>query len=227
MTFSEELAHACLLSAGGTIEACRRACQERVAVNLGGGFHHAHADHGEGFCVLNDIAVGIASCLDEGRCHEVMVVDCDVHQGNGTAAIFRGNPRVFTVSLHQENNYPMPKAKSSLDVGIRDGAGDEEYLWHLDSALDAAFGRFQPELLIYVAGADPYEQDQLGGLSLTLDGLLRRDEIVLARSSAEGCATVITLAGGYARNVSDTVTIHVNTILAAQRQYEKTGRAGE
>lgn len=226
ISHSPELARACLLSAGGTIQACEMAKEQGMAVNLGGGFHHAYAGHGEGFCVLNDIAAGIACSLVTGHASVALVVDCDVHQGNGTASIFQSDPRVFTLSLHQENNYPFPKERSSLDVGLEDGTGDEKYLSYLSAALDEAFRRHRPDLMVYVAGADPYIYDQLGGLSLSMAGLRRRDEMVLARAAAEGCAAVVTLAGGYARSVDDTVSIHVNTILQAQRQFEKRQVAG-
>jgi acetoin utilization deacetylase AcuC-like enzyme len=144
-----------------------------------------------------------------------------VHQGNGTASIFKHDNRVCTVSLHQENNYPMPKESSTLDIGLEDGTGDDEYLQHLKSALDLAFRLNKPGLLVYVAGADPYAQDQLGGLNLSLAGLLKRDEMVFRKAIEENCPAAVTLAGGYARQVADTVTIHVNMILAAKAQYEK------
>jgi acetoin utilization deacetylase AcuC-like enzyme len=219
--FSTELAKACLLSAGGTIQACELALHRRMAVNLGGGFHHAHAAHGEGFCVLNDVAAGIACCLASGKIRSAMVLDCDVHQGNGTASIFRQESRVYTVSLHQENNYPIPKERSSLDIGLEDGAGDEEYLVQLESAMGKAFRLHSADLMVYVAGADPYVEDQLGGLHLSIAGLKKRDELVFNRAAARNCPVVVTLAGGYARNVTDTVSIHINTILAAKAQHEK------
>lgn len=226
ISYSPELIRACLLSAGGTIRACEIARQFGVVVNLGGGFHHAYAGHGEGFCVLNDIAAGIAGSLKYGHAAAALVVDCDVHQGNGTASIFQSDPRVFTLSLHQENNYPIPKEQSDLDIGLEDGTRDDAYLEALQTGLDRAFSSRRPDLIVYVAGADPYEQDQLGGLSLTLDGLRRRDEIVLERAAAEACPIVVTLAGGYAHNVSDTVAIHINTIMTAQRQYERQRKNG-
>jgi len=170
---------------------------------------------------LNDVAAGIACCLASGRIRSAMVLDCDVHQGNGTASIFRQERRVYTVSLHQENNYPIPKERSSLDIGLEDGAGDEEYLVQLETAKGKAFRLHSADLMVYVAGADPYVEDQLGGLHLSIAGLKKRDELVFSRAAAQNCPIVVTLAGGYARNVIDTVNIHINTILAAKAQFEK------
>ena len=168
--YSPELVRAVWLAAGGSILAGRRALQDGAAVNIGGGFHHAYPDHGEGFCVLNDFAIAIRRLQKDQAIERAMTVDCDVHQGNGTAAIFAGDPTVFTLSIHQENNYPYPKPPSTLDINLHDGVGDDEYLEELEKGLDHALGEFQPDLIYYVAGADPYRDDQLGGLKLSIEG---------------------------------------------------------
>ena len=215
--YSSQLVRAVWLSAGGSILAGRVALEEKIAANLCGGFHHAYPDHGEGFCVLHDVAIGIRRLQKEKAIERALVVDCDVHQGNGTAAIFAGDPTVFTLSIHQENNYPYPKPPSSLDVNLPDGVGDDEYLAALEKSLTQAFAQFPPDLLFYMAGADPYKEDQLGGLALTLEGLRARDAMVLGQSQERGVPAAITLAGGYARRVEDTVLIHSNTVLAAKK----------
>ncbi len=244
--YSRELVRAFWLAAGGSILAAQLALQDHVGFNIGGGFHHAFPDHGEGFCMIHDVAIAIRRLQREGKVKRAMTVDCDVHQGNGTAAIFGGTqvappqprpwswaaaifedepppppatPRdetVFTISLHQENNYPLWKPASSLDVNLPDGVGDEDYLTHLEGALTEGLSRFEPDLICYVAGADPYREDQLGGLSLTIEGMQRRDELVFRTARARGIPVMVTLAGGYARNVEDTVTIHCNTVVAAK-----------
>ncbi|MBM3788789.1 MAG: histone deacetylase [Acidobacteria bacterium] len=213
--YSRRFADAVWLSAGGTIEACRRALEEGISVNLSGGFHHAFAGHGEGFCALNDVAIGMRTMQKERRILTAMVVDCDVHHGNGTAAIFHHDPTVFTLSLHQLNNYPFIKPPSNIDVHLDDGTGDEEYLDRLQDALERALAEFNPGLIVYLAGADPYCQDQLGGLSLTIDGLRRRDALVFREAGARRIPVAATLAGGYAVDVNDTVAIHVNTVRSA------------
>jgi acetoin utilization deacetylase AcuC-like enzyme len=210
--YSPELVHAVWLSAGGSILAGRLALQNGVAANIGGGFHHAYPDHGEGFCVLNDFAIGIRRLQKDKAIARAMTVDCDVHHGNGTAAIFAGDPNVFTLSIHQEHNYPYPKPPSSLDINLRDGIEDAEYLQELEGGLDQALSAFQPDLIYYVAGADPYRDDQLGGLRLTFEGLERRDRLVFEKARAKKIPVAITLAGGYARQVEDTIVIHTNTI---------------
>ena len=214
--YSPELIRAVWLSAGGSILAGRQAMEDGVCVNIGGGFHHAYPDHGEGFCVLNDIAIAIRSLQKSKAIERAMTVDCDVHQGNGTAAIFAGDPSVFTLSIHQENNYPYPKPPSSLDINLPDRVDDEAYLAALGEGLDKALAEFEPELMIYVAGADPYREDQLGGLRLTLEGLEKRDRLVFAKAREKKTPVAVTLAGGYARRVDDTVVIHTNTIRVAQ-----------
>jgi len=243
LPYSPELVDAFYLMTGGSILAAEIALRDGISVHLGGGFHHAFPDHGEGFCVLHDVAVAIRKMQGLGRIGRALVVDCDVHQGNGTAAIFGsgepepfpkpawsasmfaprrpahmktgGNGNVFTVSLHQENNYPAWKPASSIDVNLPDGAGDDEYLYWLDKALTSARERFNAELLCYIAGADPYVEDQLGGLALSIDGLARRDRMVFQFARDRHIPVMVTLAGGYAERVEDTVTIHVNTVAAA------------
>jgi len=214
--YSPELIRAVWLCAGGSILAGRLALEEGVAVNLGGGFHHAYPDHGEGFCVLNDFAIAIRRLQKDGCIERAMTVDCDVHQGNGTAAIFGGDHSVFTMSIHQENNYPYPKPPSSLDINLADGVEDEEYLRELTKGLDQALAEFTPDLIFYVAGADPYRDDQLGGLKLSLDGLEKRDRLVFEKARAKSIPVAVTLAGGYARRIEDTIQIHSNTIRLAK-----------
>jgi acetoin utilization deacetylase AcuC-like enzyme len=214
--YSKELIEACWLAAGGSILAGRRALEDGWAANIGGGFHHACPDHGEGFCVIHDVAVAIRRLQFDEAIERAMVVDTDVHQGNGTAVIFGGDGDVYTLSLHQEHNYPFPKPPSTVDVDLPDGIGDEEYLAILEKHLHQAFHDFAPDILFYVAGADPYREDQLGGLALSIAGLARRDALVFDYARRNGVPVAITLAGGYARRVTDTVTIHVGTIIAAR-----------
>jgi acetoin utilization deacetylase AcuC-like enzyme len=224
--YSEKLIEACWLAAGGSILAGKRALADGWAVNVGGGFHHACPDHGEGFCVIHDVAVAIRHLQFHGAIEQAMVVDTDVHQGNGTAVIFGGDATVFTLSIHQENNYPYPKPPSTVDINLPNGIGDEDYVAILERHLHRAFHDFAPEILFYVAGADPYREDQLGGLALTMEGLARRDALVLDYARRNGVPVAITLAGGYARRVADTVSIHVNTILAAREAaMQESGRA--
>jgi len=214
--YSPELIEACWLAAGGSILAAQRALTDGCAGNIGGGFHHAYPAHGEGFCVIHDVAVAIRHAQSTGAIKTAMVVDTDVHQGNGTAAIFKGDHSVFTFSIHQENNYPHPKPPSTIDVNLPDGIGDEEYLSILEKHLHQAFHDFSSDLLFYVAGADPYREDQLGGLALTMEGLAKRDSLVFDYARRNHVPVAITLAGGYARRVADTVRIHANTFVAAR-----------
>ena len=214
--YSPELIRAVWLSAGGSILAGRLALNEGVAANLGGGFHHACADHGEGFCVIHDVAIAIRRLQKDGSIRTAMTVDCDVHQGNGTAEIFAADPDVFTLSIHQQNNYPYPKSPSSLDINLEDGVGDDEYLAALEDGLQGAFSRMKPDLVFYVAGADPYREDQLGGLKLSLQGLEWRDRLVFEKARELSVPLAVTLAGGYARHVADTVRIHTNTVRIAR-----------
>jgi len=214
--YSPELVRAVWLCTGGSILAGRLALEGGVGVNVGGGFHHAYPDHGEGFCVLNDFAVAIRRLQKDKTIEQAMTVDCDVHQGNGTAAIFGGDHTVFTLSIHQENNYPYPKPPSSLDINLEDGVGDEDYLKELAQGLDRALAEFRPDLIFYVAGADPYRDDQLGGLKLSLEGLEKRDRLVFEKASGRNIPVAVTLAGGYARQLEDTIQIHSNTIRVAK-----------
>jgi acetoin utilization deacetylase AcuC-like enzyme len=244
--YSPELVRAFWLAAGGSILAAKCALKDRVAFNIGGGFHHAFPDHGEGFCMIHDVAVAIRRMQRDDKIRTAMTVDCDVHHGNGTAAIFAGmrvptdplpsrsastldtgSPKVrnahagevFTISLHQENNYPAWKPPSSIDVDLPDGIGDHEYLAWLDNALSSGLRQFEPELLCYIAGADPYKEDQLGGLNLTIEGLKQRDELVFRVAKARDIPVMVTFAGGYAQKVDDTVTIHCNTVAAAKEVF--------
>ena len=214
--FSPQVVEAFWLAAGGSILAARYALQDGFGVSIGGGFHHAFPGHGEGFCMLNDVAIAVRRMQAERASLRVMVVDADVHQGNGTAYIFADDSSVFTLSIHQERNYPLPKPPSDLDINLQDGAGDEEYLRALAHGLEESFARITPGLLFYLAGADPYREDQLGGLRLTLAGLRQRDDLVFAEARRRGVPVAVTLAGGYARNTEDTVRIHMNTVLAAR-----------
>jgi acetoin utilization deacetylase AcuC-like enzyme len=219
--YSPELVEAVWLAAGGTILAGQSALRDGFASNLSGGFHHAYPGHGEGFCAIHDVAVAIRKLQADGAVKKVMVVDTDVHHGNGTAAIFRNDPTVFTISIHQENNYPAHKPPSSIDLNMDDRADDDEYLGALIPAIQKALDEFQPEILFYVGGADPYCEDQLGGLSLTKEGLKERDRKVFEDARCRRIPVATVLAGGYARRVEDTVRIHVNTILAARDVVEK------
>ncbi|MGB2607140.1 MAG: histone deacetylase, partial [Candidatus Sulfotelmatobacter sp.] len=230
-----------------------------VSVNIGGGFHHAFPDHGEGFCMIHDVAVAIRRLQRDDKIRTAMTLDCDVHQGNGTAAIFAGTrtasallpsagastldssaqsaklrsalpgkirgaraEEVFTISLHQHNNYPLWKPPSSIDVDLPDGIGDDDYLAWLDNALSSGLRQFEPDLICYLAGADPYKEDQLGGLSLTIEGLKQRDALVFRAARARNIPVMVTYAGGYAQNVEDTVTIHCNTVVAGKEIFGVT-----
>ena len=243
--YSPELVHAFWLAAGGSILAAEQALKDGVAVNIGGGFHHAFPDHGEGFCMIHDVAVAIRRLQHDQKIRTAMTVDCDVHHGNGTAAIFgdvraQGEPLpssgpsvlgrgpvmraahsgdVFTISLHQENNYPAWKPPSSIDVDLPDGIGDDDYLAWLDNALSSGLRQFEPDLICYIAGADPYREDQLGGLALTIPGLKKRDALVFEVAKTRKIPVMVTYAGGYAKHLKDTVTIHSNTVVAAKEVF--------
>lgn len=253
--YSPQVVETFLLHTGGSIMAAERALTDGVCFNLGGGFHHAFPDHGEGFCMMHDVAIAIRKMQKSKRIERAMTIDCDVHQGNGTAAIF-GGPKaatptlpsaspgtvfglaparmvqgtskdVFTISLHQENNYPLSKPPSSIDVNLPDGCSDEEYLAWLDNALSSGLRQFEPQLLCYVAGADPFCEDQLGGLNLTLDGLKRRDELIFRVARARELPVMVTYAGGYATRVEDTVAIHCNTVVAAAEVFRAAPAASK
>jgi acetoin utilization deacetylase AcuC-like enzyme len=214
--YSRELVEALWLAAGGSILAAQCALRDGFGANLGGGFHHAYPDHGEGFCAIHDVAVAIRRLQADGAIQKAMVVDTDVHHGNGTAAIFCKDASVFTISIHQENNYPAHKPPSTIDLHMMDHADDDEYLGALIPAVQKALEEFRAELVFYVGGADPFCEDQLGGLSLTKKGLMERDRRVFEEARRRGIPVATALAGGYARRVEDTVRIHVNTILAAR-----------
>ena len=207
LPLSGDIVRAYLLGTGGTILACRRALQDGLSVNLTGGFHHAFPDHAEGFCYINDVAVAIRRLKADGLIERAAVVDCDVHQGNGTAFIFQAEPSVFTFSMHQENNYPI-KQRSDLDIGLPDGTGDEEYIAQLARHLPRVLDRSRPELVVYLAGVDPYRDDLLGGLGLTLEGLERRDELVVNECLQRAIPLAAVLAGGYAADTAQTVAAH-------------------
>jgi acetoin utilization deacetylase AcuC-like enzyme len=213
--YSARMVDAFFLAAGGTLLASRHALQYGVGVNLSGGFHHAFPAHGEGFCALHDVAIAIRRLQHEGALQRAMIIDTDVHHGNGTAAIFANDESVFTYSIHQLANYPDRKPYSNVDVHLKDGTGDRDYLRMLERTLRPAIAGFRPQLILYVAGSDPYLEDKLGGLALTLDGLQTRDELVFSLARENKVPIAITLAGGYAMLVQDTVTIHANTVKAA------------
>jgi len=237
LAYSKRLVDATLLGCGGTLLAAQRALRDGVACSIGGGFHHAYPDHGEGFCILHDVAIALRRLMADRAIRSALVIDLDVHQGNGTAAIFlpqkaaarreqlsaglltgSASPSaegVFTISLHQFNNYPQLKPPSSIDVHLNDDTGDAEYLSALDRTLAIAIEQHRPDLVVYIAGADPYINDQLGGLALTIKGLRERDTHVFRFAQTNQLPIVSVYAGGYARDVNDTVTIHTNTILAA------------
>jgi acetoin utilization deacetylase AcuC-like enzyme len=216
MPYSPEMVEAVWLAAGGTILAGQCAMRDGFGCNLSGGFHHAFPNHGEGFCAIHDVAVAIRRLQADGAIKKAMVIDTDVHHGNGTAHIFRDDPTVFTLSIHQENNYPAHKPPSNVDLNMWDRADDDEYLGALMPAVEKALDTFRPDMAFYVGGADPYCEDQLGGLGLTKKGLMERDRRVFEKARRRGIPVATTLAGGYAMRVEDTVRIHVNTILAAK-----------
>ena len=215
--FSEEGRDAMILSCGGTLLACRLALEHGRAGHVGGGFHHAFADHGEGFCLLNDTAVAFRALLAEEVVERAAVVDLDVHHGNGTASIFAGEEAVFTFSVHQENNYPARKPPSDLDIGLEDGVGDDDYLERLEAALPRVLDDPRPEVVLYLAGADPYRDDQLGGLRLSKEGLRRRDRVVFRACLERDLPVAVVLAGGYAFRLEDTVAIHAATLEEMRR----------
>jgi acetoin utilization deacetylase AcuC-like enzyme len=210
LPLSREIVDAFALAASGTTQAARLALRHGAAAHLGGGLHHAYAGHAEGFCYLNDLAVAARVMLTERLVHRVAIVDLDVHQGNGTAHIFRQEAAVFTLSVHQENNYPVPKEPGDLDVGLDDGTGDTSYLAAMGQALERVWA-FGPDLVLYQAGADPFLDDQLGGLKLTFAGLEARDRAVIDGCALRRIPVATTLGGGYARNLADTVRVHATT----------------
>jgi acetoin utilization deacetylase AcuC-like enzyme len=214
------------LAAGGSMLAARLAVERGAAVHLGGGLHHAFPDHAEGFCYVNDGAIAARAARRDGLAERILFVDLDLHQGNGTAAIFRDDDSVFTFSMHQENNYPV-KEPGDLDIGLADGTGDEEYLSLLAESLPGLLERARPDLVFYLAGADPYEKDQLGGLALSLTGLRERDRLVFRAFLPRGIPVAVLLAGGYARDLADTVAIHAATCLEAVAAGPEYARGGD
>jgi len=213
--WSPQLVERSRRSVGGTIAACHSALQDGVSANLAGGTHHAYPDHGEGFCVFNDTAVAARAMLVEGRARRVVIIDCDVHQGNGTAAAFAHDASVYTFSIHAAKNFPFHKEPSDMDIGLPDGSGDNEFLEALRQAVPEALQKSQADLAIYIAGADPYEGDTLGRLALTMSGLQQRDLLVLRHCYAAGIPVAIVLGGGYAKNADDSVKIHLHTLQIA------------
>lgn len=209
---SKEIADASVLCCGGTISTCMAAVETGVGIHLGGGFHHAFPDHGEGFCVFNDLAVGIRKIQQLNKVKKALVIDCDLHQGNGTAYIFKTDKNVFTFSIHQGDIYPYPKQKSSVDIELPPSTADEEYLSLLQKTIPAIIDKHKPDIIVYQAGADPYRDDQLGQLKLTIDGLKKRDEFIFKQGRKHSIPLVVTLGGGYAVNTQDTVNIHANTV---------------
>ena len=217
LKLTRAVARAHLMNVGGTMLAARLALENGVGINCGGGAHHAFRDHGEGFCLLNDIAVAVKKLLKERRIKRALVIDLDAHQGNGTASIFSGDKRVFTFSMHGAGTYPEKKEKSSLDIGLRPGTGDAAYLAALKRELPKAIGKFRPDFAVYVAGADVYRRDLLGGLGLTMKGVRKRDAFVFGCCRSSGVPVTVVLSGGYAKKFTDTVRIHANTIKEALR----------
>ena len=215
--WSPELVERSYRATGGTLAAARHALDAGIAMNLAGGTHHAFPDRGEGFCVFNDVAVAIRALQRDAKIGRALVVDLDVHQGNGTHAVFAGDSSVFTFSMHGDRNYPFRKVPGSLDVDLHDRMGDDEYLSLLMDALPSVIANARPDLVIYLAGADPHENDRLGRLSLTFDGLARRDSLVLEQCREVGLPVVVTIAGGYGKSIDETVQVHVNTARIAAR----------
>ncbi len=210
-------------SVGGTLSAARAALKEWIAVNLAGGTHHAFADSGQGYCVFNDTAVAARVLQAEGAVRRVLIVDCDVHQGNGTAAIFAEDPSVYTFSMHAGSNYPFRKHAADLDLALPDGATDQEYLGQLDPALNRVLKQAQADLVFYIAGADPYAGDRLGRLQLTKPGLMARDRMVMSRCRDWGVPLAVAMGGGYAREISDIVEVHANTVAVALQWFQSRG----
>lgn len=212
LPWSQELVLRARYSVGGTIAACRAALQEGIAINLAGGTHHAFRDHGQGYCLFNDSVIACRTMQAEGRASRFVVVDCDVHQGNGTAALAADDPTIYTFSIHSESNFPLHKEESDLDIALPDGTGDLAYLDALESGLRQALPQSRADLALYLAGADPHEEDTLGHLALTKAGLAERDRLVLEFCRRERLPVAVLMAGGYGRRVEETVDIHLATV---------------
>ena len=215
LPWSSELVERARRSVGATIDACSAALDAGVAVHLGGGTHHAFKDEGQGFCVFNDSVIAARTLQTDRNVNQVLILDCDVHQGNGTAALLKGDPSVFTFSIHGKNNFPYRKEKSDLDIALEDGADDRVYLDALQKGIQASLKRANAEVVIYLAGADPYKHDRFGRLAVSKAGLAERDNVVLRICRAAGLPVAITMAGGYAPNIADTVDIHFQTVCIA------------
>jgi acetoin utilization deacetylase AcuC-like enzyme len=220
LPWSKSLVRRSFLACSGTVNAARSALTEGVAANLAGGTHHAFPDRGEGFCVLNDVAIAIRVLQKENLAKRFLIIDCDVHQGNGTAFIFKDDESIFTFSIHGAKNYPLFKESSSLDIELPDGTADKEYLETLRKALPKIF-LHKPDIVFYLGGADPFENDKLGRLKLTLEGLRLRDETVLETARNHQIPIVTVMSGGYAQDINDTVEIHCNTIRAVKSVFGK------
>jgi acetoin utilization deacetylase AcuC-like enzyme len=227
LPWSEALVRRSQASVQGTLTAARIAIREQVGIHLAGGTHHAFPDHGEGYCVLNDIAIAIRALQRDAWMQRMAVIDCDVHQGNGTAAVFAGEPDVFTFSIHGTNNFPLRKVPGSLDIALPDGTADEGYLQVLEPAVGQILTEFQPGLVFYQAGVDPHERDRLGRLRLSHEGLRRRDAFVLTACRDAGVPVAVTLGGGYGQDLRDTVEAHCNTVRAARAVYDPPGATVE
>jgi acetoin utilization deacetylase AcuC-like enzyme len=220
LPWSPQLVERAKRSAGGTIGACRAALYDGIAFNLSGGTHHAYADHAEGYCLLNDVAIAARVLQLENLTKRIVIIDCDVHQGNGTASIFSGDPSVFTFSIHGEKNFPLKKEISDIDIALRDNTDDEAYLDALSSGVKDAIESSRAEVAIYVSGADAFVDDQLGRLSISKAGLAQRDGIVFDHCYRAGLPIATVMAGGYARNLDDIVDIHLQTIKCAIKAYK-------
>ncbi len=220
MPVKKDIIDAQILCCGGSHLAAERALEDMGSYHIGGGFHHAFPSHAEGFCYLNDVVFAVVMMLERGV-KRIAVIDCDLHQGNGTAKFFEDEERVFTFSIHQEHLYPM-KQRSDLDIGLDNGLGDDAYLEKLTGALERIYGEFRPEFVVYLAGADPYIFDQLGSLRLTIEGLKKRDELVIHGAFHDKIPVAVVLGGGYAEDVNDTVEIHSNTARVLNDAVEKS-----
>jgi acetoin utilization deacetylase AcuC-like enzyme len=221
LPWSESLVRRSFYAVGGSIAAAFHSLGDGYCSNLAGGTHHSFADRGEGFCVFNDVAVAIRTLRSKGLIQRAAIVDCDVHQGNGTATIFAGDPLTFTLSMHGANNYPLVKAQSSLDIELPDGTQDHYYLVLLDESLDRVF-QHEPDMVFYLAGADPFAGDKLGKLSMSIKGLRHRDELVLRKCFEREIPVVTVMSGGYGKEITDTIEIHCNTIRAVKAVFESS-----
>jgi acetoin utilization deacetylase AcuC-like enzyme len=225
LPWSPELVLRARHSAAATIAACRAALAEGAAVNLGGGTHHAYPDHGQGYCLFNDAAIAVRAVQAQARARRALIVDCDVHQGNGTAAIFRDDPKVFTFSIHGANNFPLRKEASDIDVALPDGTGDADYLKALREGLERAFSMAEAELVVYLSGADAYEGDRFGRLALSRQGLAERDRTVLAFCRDYRLPVAVAMAGGYAPEIEEIVEIHFQTVAAVRDHLQSLVRS--